>query len=369
MTTGKYIFTLIWPAVVALLYNMTGAKKVPVRVLEKNEPRVGWGWALLLSIPLIIIAAQRGYFADTTAYIKSFQSMPDSISEIRNYMMTVQKDELFSFVSVLIKVFITKNYEVYLGILATFQMLVLGKIFRKYSTDFFMSMFLFIASTDYLSWMFNGLRQFTAVCIILLAFNFILSKKYLFAILIILFASFFHGSALLVIPFVFIVQGKAWNKKTILFLFGVIIAVAFVDQFTNILDSALADTQYKNVVSDWSEFKDDGTNFLRVLVYSVPAIISLYGRKKIQKANDPLINICTNMSIASAGIYIVSMFTSGIYIGRLPIYFSLFSYILLPWELNNLFHYNFKIIIKNISIISYILYSLFLLLYQYSMFK
>lgn len=365
MTTGKYIFTLIWPAVVALLYNMTGAKKVPVRVLGKNEPRVGWGWALLLAIPLIVVAAQRGYFADTSAYILSFRNMPDSVSEISSYMQTVQKDELFSFVSLIIKVFITKNYEVYLGILASFQMLILAKIYRKYSTDFFMSMFLFVASTDYLSWMFNGLRQFTAVCIILLAFNFILTKKYLFAILIILFASFFHGSALLVIPFIFIVQGKAWNKKTLLFLFGVIVAVAFVDQFTNILDSALADTQYKNVVSDWTQGQDDGTNILRVLVYSVPAIISLYGKRSIDKADNRLINICTNMSIASAGIYLVSMFTSGIYIGRLPIYFSLFSYILLPWEIKNIFSLNFKKVFNFIMIIMYLIYYFFILIFQF----
>ena len=356
MTTGKYIFTLIWPAVVALLYNMTGAKKVPVRVLGKNEHRVGWGWALFLAIPLIIIAAQRGYFADTTAYIISFRNMPDSVSEISSYMQTVQKDELFSFVSLIIKVFITKNYEIYLGILATFQMLVLAKTFRKYSTDFFMSMFLFVASTDYLSWMFNGLRQFTAVCIILLAFNFILTKKYLFAIIVILFASFFHGSALLVIPFIFIVQGKAWNKKTLLFLFGVIVAVAFVDQFTNILDSALADTQYKNVVSDWTQGQDDGTNILRVLVYSVPAIISLYGKRTIDKSNNRLINICTNMSIASAGIYLVSMFTSGIYIGRLPIYFSLFSYILLPWVIYHIFSRDISKVIKIILYFCYIVF-------------
>lgn len=362
MTTGKYIFTLIWPAVVALLYNMSGAKKVPVRVLGKNEPRVGWGWALLLAIPLIVVAAQRGYFADTSAYILSFRNMPDSVSEISSYMQTVQKDELFSFVSLIIKVFITKNYEVYLGILATFQMLVLAKIYRKYSTDFFMSMFLFVASTDYLSWMFNGLRQFTAVCIILLAYNFILTKKYLFAIIVILFASFFHGSALLVIPFIFIVQGKAWNKKNLLFLFGVIIAVSFVDQFTDILDTALSDTQYKNVVSDWTQGQDDGTNILRVLVYSVPAIISLYGKRTIDKADNRLINICTNMSIASAGIYVVSMFTSGIYIGRLPIYFSLFSYILLPWEISQIFSKNSS------KLISFILYVCYIGFFCYSIF-
>lgn len=44
------------------------------------------------------------------------------------------------------------------------------------------------------------------------------------------------------------------------------------------------------------------------------------------------------MSIVSAGIYLVSMFTSGIYIGRLPIYCSLYSYVLLPWEIKHLFN-------------------------------
>ena len=43
------------------------------------------------------------------------------------------------------------------------------------------------------------------------------------------------------------------------------------------------------------------------------------------------------MSIISTGLYVVSMFTSGIFIGRLPIYFSLYNYILLPWEIENLF--------------------------------
>ncbi len=359
MTTGKYIFTLIWPAVVALLYNMTGAKKVPVRVLRKTEPRVSWTWVLLLSIPLIIIAAQRGYFADTTAYITGFKAMPTKFDELQAYMQTVSKDELFSFVSLIIKIFITNNYEVYLGILAAFQMLSLAKLYRKYSSDFFMSIFLFVASTDYLSWMFNGLRQFTAVTIILFAFNFILTKKHIYAILVILFASFFHGSALLVIPFIFIVQGKAWNKKTLLFLFGVIIAVSFVDQFTDILDSALSDTQYQNVVSDWTQGQDDGTNILRVLVYSVPAIISLYGKKTIDKENDPVINVCTNMSIASAGIYVVSMFTSGIFIGRLPIYFSLFSYILLPWEIDHIFNKNISKLAKSSLYICYSLYFIY----------
>ena len=82
---------------------------------------------------------------------------------------------------------------------------------------------------------------------------------------------------------------------------------------------------------------DDGTNVFRVLVYSVPTILSLIGLKYIHYENDPVINFCANMSIVSTGLYIISMFTSGIFIGRLPIYASLYNYILLPWEIDHMF--------------------------------
>ena len=49
-----------------------------------------------------------------------------------------------------------------------------------------------------------------------------------------------HQSALLMIPFIFIVQGKAWNKNTLLFILAVIVVVVSVGKFTNILDSVLA---------------------------------------------------------------------------------------------------------------------------------
>ena len=126
---------------------------------------------------------------------------------------------------------------------------------------------------------FNGIRQFTAVTIIFAATPLILRKKYVPLILIILLAATIHASALLMLPVVFIVQGKAWNKKTIIFIIASMIALVFVDQFTNVLDNLLTDTQYTNVVSDWQSWNDNGTNAIRVLVYSLPAILSLIGKK------------------------------------------------------------------------------------------
>ena len=181
------------------------------------------------------------------------------------------------------------------------------------------------------------MRQFLAAALVFACCPLLLRKRYGQAVLIILLAATLHASALFALPFVFLTRGKAWNRKTLLFLLLTVLVVLFIDRFTNILELLLQETQYKNVVSDWKGFEDNGTNLLRVLVYAVPTLLSLIGLRFIRAENDPLIDLCVNMSIVSTGIYILSAFTSGIFVGRLPIYFSLYNYILLPWELHHMF--------------------------------
>ena len=48
---------------------------------------------------------------------------------------------------------------------------------NKSSWDYVISYFLSIASTDYISWIFNGMRQFTAVAITVMCFPWIVEKK------------------------------------------------------------------------------------------------------------------------------------------------------------------------------------------------
>lgn len=338
MLSNVYILILIWVGVVAALAVMAPEWVYRTELVNgERVRRVTPIFAVIAVLPLVIWAGSRGYVGDTGAYIQAFRDMPSTISGISSYMDTVTKDQGFYFVSALIKCLIGNRTTVYFIIGAAVQCFLLFRVYRKYSTSYVVSFFLFIASTDYISWIFNGMRQFVAVTITVACFPWIIEKKYVRAIILILIASLFHQSALLVIPFIFIVQGKAWNKKTILFILAVIVAVIFADRFTDILDNMLAETQYQNVVSDWEQLQDDGTNILRVLVYSIPTILSLIGLKYIRKEDNPVINICTNMSIAATGFYVVSMFTSGIFIGRLPVYFSLYGYILLPWMIKNIF--------------------------------
>lgn len=336
---SSYILILIWIAIVELASTTMDVQRTE-EVCGEKVRRFRPVWAFVIFLPLIIWSGYRGSIGDTGSYINMFNGLPENFSAIPEYMTNITKDEGFYFLSAVMKGLIGNHVYCYLIIIAAIQALLLIHIYRKYSIRYVVTFFLFIASTDYISWMFNGIRQFTAVTITFACFELILKKKYVLAIIIIYLASLIHGSALLVIPFIFIAQGKTWNKKTILFIISIIVAVLFIDRFTNIMDMMLAETQYKNVVSDWSEWEDDGTNILRVIVYSLPAILSLIGKKYIEEADDPVINLCTNMSIAAMGFYIVSMYTSGIFIGRIPIYFSLYSYILLPWEIENMFTKN-----------------------------
>ena len=334
---------LIWIVVVAAFYTMYGHYQY-VTVNGYRERRYGKLAAVVMVLPIIYWAGTRGNVADTTAYRQGFFNASSSLSSIPQIIAGDGQDKGFAVLNTVLKAFIGNRDVIYFMIIAALCMLCVTFAYQKYSHSFALSVFLFVISTDAYQWLFNGMRQFIPAAILFACMGLILKKKYIPLIIIILIVSTVHMSALLMLPCIFIVQGKPWNKKTMLFLIAVVVIILFVDRFTDVLETLLANTQYDDVTEQFQY--DDGTNLLRVLVYSVPPVLALIGRKQIAAIDSPIINLSINMSIISMGIYIVSMFTSGIYIGRLPIYFSLYNYILLPWELDNLFTKRSAILLK-----------------------
>ena len=190
---------------------------------EKTR-RIRTIWALVGIAPIIYWATYRPFWiGDTYTYVKTFENMPTTLNGLFPYMETITKDVGYYTVVSLFKIFISNNVHTYFFIIALFQGIVLMRLYKKYSSNYILSIFLFIASTDYISWMYNGIRQFTAVTITLFAFKYILENRKIPAIIIILFASLFHGTALLLIPFVFIAQGDALNKKTVMFIIATLL--------------------------------------------------------------------------------------------------------------------------------------------------
>lgn len=199
--------------------------------------------------------------------------------------------------------------------------------------------------------MFNGMRQFIAASLLFLASDLIKEKKLLQFLAVCFLLMTIHYTAVLVIPMYWIAQGKAFNRKTILFMILVLTAVVFLEPFINILENILEGTAYSGATSQFVE--DDGVNIIRVLVMAVPVLISFICRGLIDKENDSYINICVNMSIACVSFYFLGVFTSGILIGRIPIYFEMYNLILLPWLFNHCFTPNSRKLIYSICTVCF----------------
>lgn len=325
-----YLFVLV--AAVAIFAHYAGQTHT-IEVHGRTESRYNWLPVLLITVPLIILAGTRDNIGDTYAYRISFRRANSSLSEI---LGSKSKDKGFSVFTYFLKLIVGNNDVVYFTIIAIICLLCVVWIYRKHSCNFAMSMFLFIASSDYVQWNYNGMRQFIAVSVIFVATDLLLQKKYIKYYAVILLMATIHASALIMIPVSLFVLGKPWNKRTILFTTASLIAINFSEALRDIIADIMSETQYNDEVYQFLE--TEGTNILRVLVFCIPPLFALIFRKYLLNAKTPILDLSSNMSIISMGTYIVSSVTSGIFIGRIPIYFSLYNYILLPWIVENVFN-------------------------------
>ncbi len=320
-----YLFAILFGV---YLFSYMSSQIYEIDILGQKEKRVKWFPVLVMVAVLSYVAATRDpYIGDTYAYRRGFMQTSDRLADIPAAFFAEGKDRGFTVLSIFIKHFIGDRVELYFGIIAGFCLFCVLGVYRKYSCSFFMSVFLFLASGEYVQWTHNGMRQFMAVSMIFSATGLLLQKRYGPYFAVVLLASSIHASALIMIPMSIVVQGKPWNNKTVLFMLAVLISVTSVDTLTGAITNLMENTQY---ASEVDQFLDtSGTNSLRVLVFCIPPVLSLAFRRWCPEG-DPLYDLSVNMSVASMGTYIVSMFTSGIFIGRMPVYFSLYNYMLLP---------------------------------------
>ena len=133
---------------------------------------------LVVAIPLIYLAGTRGdSLGDTHAYRSSFFDLPSSISQIPGYISGDMKDKGFAVFSIIIKTIFGNQDVIYFTIIAAICILCVTLTYKKYSCNFTMSIFLFIASGDYIQWTFNGIRQFIPVSILFASMGLILKKN------------------------------------------------------------------------------------------------------------------------------------------------------------------------------------------------
>ena len=348
-----YVFMLIWVIIFGILANATSKT---VCVDSENmiyEQRVNLFFALMTFSVIIFFASLRSSVADTGAYISMFKSYPSDLSQIDGLLNGVAKRYPgFLVLTVLLKKF-TSDYNVWFTIIAVISGICVMIPLYKYSSNFGVSAFLFMASCQF-SWMFNGMRPFLVASIIFACTGLVLRKKFIPYAIIVCLLSTIHTSALILIPMYFIVTGEPWNKRTMLFVGAIILAILFTSKFTGVLEDVVENTDYATSMEEFKE-TDDGTSIIRIAVESVPVIIAFIYRNRIKDKLTPIIKLSINMSLVASGLYVISKIArSGIMLGRLPIYFSMYNLILLPWLIKNIFNKEEKRLVYYLMVILYL---------------
>lgn len=356
-----YWIMFIYTVVVSFLIETENKQRKHLLTYQNNTAiqSVGIFGAMVAFLAIIVLTGVRGHVADTTAYINAFQMETRSLSDIPALFadFTKVKGPLWIALQIFVKNYIYDDVTVMLMLVAAFQGFAVAKIFSRYSDYFTFSSYLFMAGYSFF-WMFNGTRQFTAVCIILLASKYLFNQQTKFFVFWVLVATSFHSTAILCIIACFIVQGQPFNKKIIWSIIIALLCIVFLEQFTGIIDSALEDTNY-NTLEAGNE-SEGGMNPLVTLMNAVPLILVWWRRKFLFTIDRPkYIDVIINLSCFNIGICLIANFTSGITFGRLPIYFTIYNYILLPWIIEKCFFGIDRTIIKFCCIIFYFAYFLY----------
>lgn len=196
-------------------------------------------------------------------------------------------------------------------------------VLYKYARMFELGLYVYITGGLFLVSM-NGIRQALTSAILFMGTKYLIEGNWKKYMLVVLFASTFHQSALILIPIYFIVRFKAWSRATVaVILLAVLIVIGF-DQFSSVLFSTIKDTQYNH----YSNFSEGGANIMRVAVEAVPLIIAFLGREKLKELF-PKSDVIVNMALLGFVFMLIS--TQNWIFARFAIYFWPFQLILISW--------------------------------------
>ena len=349
---------IIWIAACGIFYSILN-KKHKIAAAENATNKIPILLAIITFGYIIFWAGIRTDIADTRAYINMYETMTDSFSSIPGFWTADNKSPGFDTLAIIFKCVISDNYHYWLMFIAMISGFSVMYTVWKHSDNFFYSAFLFVVTTNF-AWMLNGIRQFLVVSILFALSDWIIERKTWRYIIVVLILSTIHFTALIMIPIYFIATEKPFGTKMVLFVIALFLAIIFLEPFVNMLELFLEETQYGGFSEQFAN--DDGVNPIRVLVAVIPSVIAFLSRKKINHINDRLLDLCINMSLISAGLYLLGVFTSGILFGRFPIYCELYNIILLPALFKRCFG-------KNNAIIMYVLCAVGFLLYYFLQMK
>lgn len=304
----------------------------------------------LMAIGMAVFVGLRISGNDTYAYRGTFESLDTGFNEISKIdFSNISAAPGLTFVSIVLKT-IGATSQDYFMIFALFTVITYLWFIRKYSSDIFMSVYLFVTMGVY-TFTMAAIKQTTAVAFLVIATDRAINKKWLQFIIFVLIAELFHPYAFiyLIIPFLFF---KPWSNRTYVFLLGTVLVALLLE---NLMSGILSMTDSLGYNYNTNEFVGEGVNIFRVLVVWSPIVLSLFVKRELQNNTDRVAQLVINASMINAMIMFIALFGTANYFARLANYFLIFQTLALPYILN-LFDKQSKSQLKTVCVILYFAY-------------
>ncbi len=293
-------------------------------------------------ISLVFISGMRTGIGDTFVYRKNFEMTHFSWASILD-----EKDIGFGVLQMVLKNFVSTDSQVLIFTSALITNVLILIVLYNYSRMLEIALYVYITGGLFLVSM-NGMRQVLAAAIAFTAIKYLTEGKLFKYAIVIVFASLFHQSALVLLPIYFLVRSKAWSKATVaLIILSIMIVIGF-EKFSALLFTVIEDTQY----GAYKDFDEGGANLLRVAVTAVPLVIAYLGREKLKRilpASDSIVNM------ALLGLVFMLISTKSWIFARVSIYFELYELILISWVVK-LFREKDQKVIYFAIIVCYLIY-------------
>lgn len=302
------------------------------RFSRKNERLTGYIykekfiWIILIVVTAVFVGLRVSY-NDTVTYLEIYDYLVNSKFDFSGVEWTFGGNFGFDIVNIVLKSLgFTNNGYLMVFAIVTYSIYIW--FIHKYSTDFLMSIFLFMCLV--FTFPLAAIKQCIAVAFCLIAVDKAINKKWFWFIFWILIAETFHAYAIiyLIVPLMFFLpwQDKRTVMWIVLFFFAGIL-------LRPMLGTLLETTESLGKDYTVEEFSGEGVNPFRLLVTLVPLVMSFILRKQI---NDPYYeydrqdNVCLNLSFLNGEIMFIALFGTANYFARLANYFYIFPVIALP---------------------------------------
>lgn len=257
---------------------------------------------------------------------------------------------------------ISRDFNVFLFVVAMLSLIPIGYIICKYSKNVFLSFIIYLAF-DFYSFLFSGLRQGISFGIVFFSYKYIREKKPIRFIVCVIIASLFHKSAIVFLP-AYILSKININKKVIInyfiimcitFIFRTSIMRFFIEFFYDNYSVVTSDSYtyllcsivilifgivfYKQVLKEnklassyyifimvgilFLVFTSVGTNMLRISNYYYMFII-LFIPEVLSKINDKMLSFIMSYFIVILLLLLFLKYLNGNCFDQVP-YISLFT--------------------------------------------